>query len=265
MEIIKQSGQFVPVRIDADKDKSIVKKYKVRAFPTIMFVDGKGKVLGKLVGVPTVKRLTEKMDEAARVFKELPELRSKFEADPTDLATGATLVTTYANSGNLSEAKKFLKKLEEADPEKAKPHLTASYLALGDAQLDTEEYDDAERYFKKAVGLAQDPADISDAYFGWASAFFEWRQKFETNSKGYQKKLKEAEDKLNTLLMMENIPQDRKDNATSLLKQVQDALAAIPTEKKKDEKSDKKKDEKPDRKKDERPDKKKDENPDGRP
>ena len=61
--VVEKAKQFVPVLVDVDKQGALAKKYGVEAIPTVIFLDGKGNVLGKSTGyVPSgdfLKLMTE--------------------------------------------------------------------------------------------------------------------------------------------------------------------------------------------------------------
>src|SRR5579863_1524252 len=43
--VVERAKQFVPVLVNVDKQADVAKKYDVSAIPTVIFMDGKGKVL----------------------------------------------------------------------------------------------------------------------------------------------------------------------------------------------------------------------------
>lgn len=51
--VIQESKKFVNLKIDTDKQTDIAAQYKVYALPTIIFLNGDGKVLWRLEGAPS--------------------------------------------------------------------------------------------------------------------------------------------------------------------------------------------------------------------
>lgn len=51
-DVIKNSKKFINLKINSDKDTDIAAHYKVYALPTLIFLDGNGKVLWRLEGAP---------------------------------------------------------------------------------------------------------------------------------------------------------------------------------------------------------------------
>jgi thioredoxin len=64
--VVTQSKKFVPVLVDVDKQASLAKKYNVEAIPTVIFMDGKGKVLGRSVGFVDKTAFLKLMNDAAK-------------------------------------------------------------------------------------------------------------------------------------------------------------------------------------------------------
>ena len=67
--IIKKSNEFIPVRIDVDKQKNIAEEYNGNArkyggigIPNILFIDKEKKIIRHIVGFHDVDQLMEIMD-----------------------------------------------------------------------------------------------------------------------------------------------------------------------------------------------------------
>ena len=68
-DVVARSKQFVPVLVDADKQQSLLQKYKVEAIPTVIFMDAKGKVLVRSTGFADRASFLKLMDEATKKAK----------------------------------------------------------------------------------------------------------------------------------------------------------------------------------------------------
>lgn len=54
------NSKFINLKIDAEKDSdgpAIAKLYSVRAYPTLLFIDGDGKIVQKVIGKQTKEKL----------------------------------------------------------------------------------------------------------------------------------------------------------------------------------------------------------------
>ena len=66
--VIKKSKEFINLKIDTDKDTEIAARYKVYALPTLIFLDGNGKVLWRLEGVPTTSHFVDTLQKVQNKF-----------------------------------------------------------------------------------------------------------------------------------------------------------------------------------------------------
>ena len=67
-DVIKKSKEFINLKINTDKDTDIAARYKVYALPTLIFLDGDGKVLWRLEGVPTTSHFINTMQKVQNKF-----------------------------------------------------------------------------------------------------------------------------------------------------------------------------------------------------
>lgn len=44
------NDHFIPIRIDMDSEKKLVRKYRVRGIPAMLFIDNQGKILKRIDG-----------------------------------------------------------------------------------------------------------------------------------------------------------------------------------------------------------------------
>lgn len=44
------SRRTVAIKVDGDKEKALVQQYEIRGYPTLVFVNGNGKEIGRIVG-----------------------------------------------------------------------------------------------------------------------------------------------------------------------------------------------------------------------
>lgn len=65
-EVVDKSANFVTLKLDAEKGQGpdVQKEFGVTGYPTILFVDGKGKLVHTVVGFHTAEDLVVEMDKA---------------------------------------------------------------------------------------------------------------------------------------------------------------------------------------------------------
>ncbi len=57
--VVTAADDVIRVKIDGDRQKNVVKKYGVKGYPTVLFLDSNGGTVGSIVGAEnaaTVKR-----------------------------------------------------------------------------------------------------------------------------------------------------------------------------------------------------------------
>ena len=64
--VVDKAANFVTLRLDAEKGQGpeVQKKFGVTAYPTILFVNGKGELVHSVVGLQNAEQLVAEMDKA---------------------------------------------------------------------------------------------------------------------------------------------------------------------------------------------------------
>ncbi len=65
-DVIQYSQKFVCVKIDGDKDKMSVSRYRVDAFPAIYFLDSDGNIISKVRGFRPAEEFLAEMKNVIR-------------------------------------------------------------------------------------------------------------------------------------------------------------------------------------------------------
>jgi thiol:disulfide interchange protein len=65
-DVVDKAANFVSVKLDAEKGQGpkIAKDFQVEGFPTILFIDGKGKLVHSVLGYRNATELVAEMDKA---------------------------------------------------------------------------------------------------------------------------------------------------------------------------------------------------------
>ena len=218
--MVKLAEQLVPVKIDGEKERTLVRKFRVRGYPAIFFVSAQGKTVGKIGGYMPPEGFAAELQRIIRVNRELPALKAKYEADPDDVETAMMLIGVYAANGETARCLKITKAIEKRDPENEKGHLSTAYSALADSYVENDKFRSAVKYYEKVAGLVQEPGAVADARIGAAYAQFMDRTRFDPGSRPAANRVKKAEEQLTALLEVADLPEDRKEQAKQLLAQV---------------------------------------------
>jgi thioredoxin-related protein len=206
--VIQSSGQFVSVKINAEKEGvAAAKKYGVSGYPAILFIDPAGKVADKIGGyMPPTEfnlRLTQIADTRAK-----PALEARVKANANDVPAIARLAAVYAGQKDEARAVALMAQAEAKDPKNASGHLSKAYNAVGDHFQMKQDLEKAISYFQKAVGAGKDPGDLAYAHISIASCYLA------------QKKFPEAIPALEATIAVPNAPADLKGAAQQILDQV---------------------------------------------
>ncbi|HOX09199.1 MAG TPA: peptide chain release factor-like protein [Candidatus Omnitrophota bacterium] len=73
-KVSKLAEKFVCVKIDAEREPALASKYQVTGYPTILFLDGSGKVLARIPGYLPPDRLHSEMN---KVLLTMPQVEDK--------------------------------------------------------------------------------------------------------------------------------------------------------------------------------------------
>jgi thiol:disulfide interchange protein len=65
-EVVNRAANFVNLKLDAEKGQGpeVQRKFGVTAYPTILFVNGKGELVHTVVGLQSAQQLAAEMDKA---------------------------------------------------------------------------------------------------------------------------------------------------------------------------------------------------------
>lgn len=154
-DVIKLSREFVNLKTDAEKEGlSLAKKYGVSGFPTILFLDKSGEVVGRIGGymppAPFAKEVTRIRDAHA----DLPKLEARLKATPDDGEANARLAEIMAMRGKRAEAEAAIAKAEGA--KFSGESLARAYNGVADAYQNDQKLDQAVALFKKADAMSKD-------------------------------------------------------------------------------------------------------------
>ncbi|MGD9402178.1 MAG: thioredoxin domain-containing protein [bacterium] len=67
--VVKKSEKFISLKIDADGQRSLAARYRVGAFPTILFINPEGLEIHRVVGFRPAVDFLKEMDTALGAFK----------------------------------------------------------------------------------------------------------------------------------------------------------------------------------------------------
>lgn len=103
------SANFISIKLDAEKEgASDAQTYRVRAYPSVVFIDGDGKEIDRVVGYDEPKAYLENTKRASSGKNKVEFLLEEDKADPT-IESKLALVKKYQGDGNAEQALVYLK------------------------------------------------------------------------------------------------------------------------------------------------------------
>ncbi len=106
-------------KIDAEKGEGIelAKKFQVAGYPTVVFVDGNGDEIDRIVGYLPVKDFLPAMKDFVSGKNTLKSLQATLSANANDIEANFRLGKKTLEVGNAGDAKKYLEKVVSLDSE----------------------------------------------------------------------------------------------------------------------------------------------------
>ncbi|HRE40565.1 MAG TPA: thioredoxin fold domain-containing protein [Ignavibacteria bacterium] len=106
-------------KVDAEKGEGIdlAKKYNVKGFPTIVFVDGDGNEVDRIYGYIPPKDFLTQIQNIAAGKKTIKDLTGIYESNPSDVKANYELGEKLASIGRSDDAKKYFEFVVTNDAE----------------------------------------------------------------------------------------------------------------------------------------------------
>lgn len=179
-EVQKLLGEFIPVKIDADKQGEIVEKYSDGSLPTLAVIDEKGRLLDSTAGFLDAPSFVEWLQTARKSGEQLAKLEATVADNPTDAASGLALANQYIRIREGGKALGILQAIPSESVAKLPEADQAQFLyTRGMAEFEAETFFDGVATLKDfAAKFPNDPraADIGQYilqgnYLGARKAF----------------------------------------------------------------------------------------------
>ena len=205
-KVIALTEKFAAVRVDAEKaGAEQAKKYGVATFPTLLFLEASGKLLGKVIGYESAGDFAGHLADALRAAKAIPPLEAALAKNPNDAESAAKLAA-FAVAQWDAERTVALLRVAEAGGSK-NSDLPTIYNAVADLYQERQDYGRAIPLFKKAAALGKDPKNLAYAHISIGVCYME------------QAKVAEALPEFRAVVVVPNAPEDLKKQARNFLKQ----------------------------------------------
>jgi tetratricopeptide (TPR) repeat protein len=143
-EVSKELSQFQKIRINGDQNRDLVSKFKIKGYPTVLFLDSKGGYLGRVVGLPSAKDLAHRL-KGAYERRNLEEfLLKKAQDNPNSVSDLFDVGIYYYQSNNHAKAEDFfLKAFQIQESNIHQPKKRESLFLLGVMQFFQQKYSES--------------------------------------------------------------------------------------------------------------------------
>ncbi|MEG0797086.1 MAG: thioredoxin family protein, partial [Odoribacter sp.] len=115
------NGHFVSLKVDCEKGEGpeLRKRFGVESYPTLLFIDGEGKVVNKILGASKQPHFLTKVKEGLDPKNSLSNKEKEYEAGNRDRAFVMDLIESYKKQKEVRKAQKvsleFLTTLSEQE------------------------------------------------------------------------------------------------------------------------------------------------------
>ncbi len=177
----------VNYKIDAEKGEGLdfAKKYKVTGYPTILFLDADGNEIDRIVGYVPAKDFTEMMSDYEKGINTYNDLKAKLEKDPSNIDANSRFADKLMALGNENDAKAYLNKIIELDPENKEGKTDDAKYRLASMSDKETIVQNLENFIK------ENPSSdvLRDAYVSLCEAYYYTKNDVETADKWYKEAL----------------------------------------------------------------------------
>ncbi|XDD51076.1 tetratricopeptide repeat protein [Leptospira sp. WS92.C1] len=191
-EIQQELSKFVTISLDGDTFPNLKRKYGIKGYPSMLFLDQNGSLIDKITGMPDAKMMLKSIKTAYSRRNLEKEYLEKLSKDPNGIKTNFQTGVYYFEAREYPKAIQHFKKvIESTDPKNTdKKHdaifnLGISYLEVGNFKSSIETFN---LYLEKYPN-----GDTASVLFYRANAYEESNQKEEAKS-DYKKALELTSD-----------------------------------------------------------------------
>ena len=170
-------NSIVPVKYDAEKDEGevLAKKFKIRAYPTLVLLDPSGKEVDRFVGYLDPEDFLQTIEGYQKGIGTVSFYEEALRKNPNDIETMYELGMKHADAARPDEAKRLLEKIVEIDPDYEKK--ARIWSRLGYVMYSDDRYDDALGYYNTLIKEFPDTKDHDEALKMLAYVYYKMDRK----------------------------------------------------------------------------------------
>ncbi len=111
------NANLISYKIDAEKGEGVdfAKKYQIKGYPSILFLDGDGNEIDRIYGYVPAKDFLEMMQDYNKGINTFSYLKTEVEKNPSNIEASLKPADKYSMYGENDKAKEQLNKIVEMD------------------------------------------------------------------------------------------------------------------------------------------------------
>lgn len=171
-EVIGISKKFVPVRLDVETiGAPQAKKFRIKNYPTILFIDKNQNVVGTIDGLETPAEFVKHANTFVKDYADFPKASAKLQSNSKDLDAITRLGVIYANRYEIAKAEQLLNRASAIDPQNKTDKLSELYGAVGDHYQNASKFPTAIKYFEKQAAMSKTTDRKAYGYLSIATCY----------------------------------------------------------------------------------------------
>lgn len=171
--VSKQTDKFVKVRLNGEKHPAIMRKYKVRGFPTIVFLNQFGSLLDTVRGYRSVSQFQQKLRDVLVRVDKTRNILDQIKGDPESVHLQYKAGLFYYENNKLREARQYFEKAVRSSDRRAPESKRDALFNLAVVYMDSKDYRGAINYWSSYLGqYPEQGQDTIYAYYYRGIAYY---------------------------------------------------------------------------------------------
>lgn len=176
-KVVEYLNGIVAAKYDAEKDEGevLAKKFKVKAYPTLVLVGSDGNEIDRHIGYLDPEQFLEVIEGYQKGIGTVAFYEAKLAKSPNDVETLYTLGLKHADAVRADEAKATLEKVLELDPDSE--HKADILANLGYVMYADDRNEEAIEYYRKLIKEFPDTEQQDEALQMLARVYYKVDEK----------------------------------------------------------------------------------------
>ncbi|EMO14766.1 PF03190 family protein [Leptospira santarosai str. CBC523] len=180
-EVQLELSKFVALSLDGDTFPNLKRKYGIKGYPSILFLDKNGSLIDKITGMPDSKMILKLLKNAYSRKNLEKEYLEKLAKDPNGVKTNFQTGVYYFEAKEYAKAVRFFQKAIDTDDTRNTDKKHDALFNLGISYLEVGNFKSAIATFNSYISRYPN-GDLSSVLFFRANAYEELNQKEEAKA-----------------------------------------------------------------------------------